>query len=54
MMIVVLTTLLVADMQSCRFLGGSEATRMGGVVRYVFKSQKPLVPPESTGTCLVS
>jgi hypothetical protein len=39
MMIVVLTTLLVADMYNYKFLWVSRDTRVGGVVRY-FKSSK--------------
>jgi hypothetical protein len=39
-MIVVLTTLLVADICSCKFLWSSEATRVGRVVRYFFNSLK--------------
>jgi hypothetical protein len=37
---VVLTTLLVADMYSCKFSWASGATRVGGVVRYFFHSSK--------------
>jgi hypothetical protein len=40
MMIVVLTTLLVADMYSFKFSWGSGSTRVGGVVRYFFNSLK--------------
>jgi hypothetical protein len=40
MTIVVLTTLLIADMYNYKFLWGSGATRVGGVVRYFFKSSK--------------
>jgi hypothetical protein len=40
MMIAVLTTLLVADMYSYKFSCGFRATRVGGVVRYFFKSSK--------------
>jgi hypothetical protein len=40
MMITVLTTLLVADMYSCKFSWGFGATRVGVVVRYFFNSLK--------------
>jgi hypothetical protein len=40
MMIAVLTTLLVADIYSYKFLWGSGASRVDGVVRYFFKSSK--------------
>jgi hypothetical protein len=40
MMIAILTTLLVADMYSCKFSWGSGATRVGGIVRYFFNSLK--------------
>jgi hypothetical protein len=40
MMIAIVTTLLVADMESCKLLWGARATRVGGVVTYFFKSSK--------------
>jgi hypothetical protein len=40
MMITILTTLLVVDMYNCKFLWGFGATKVGGVVRYFFKSSK--------------
>jgi hypothetical protein len=39
-MITILTTLLVVDMYNCKFLWGFRATKVGGVVRYFFKSSK--------------
>jgi hypothetical protein len=39
-MIAILITLLVADVYSYKFLWGSGAIRVGGVVRYFFNSSK--------------